>query len=58
MFFIGVGTLATSRPELLDKYLYVGATRAATYLGLTCTGAKLSQKIETLQAGVAGDWKQ
>ena len=57
VFFIGVDTLANLRPELFDKYLYVGATRAATYLGLTCTGAKLPRKIETLQAGFASDWK-
>jgi len=58
VFFIGVDTLAALRPELFDKYLYVGATRAATYLGLTCAGSKLPQKIETLQAGFAADWSQ
>jgi hypothetical protein len=25
-------------PTLFDKYLYVGTTRAATYLGVTCDG--------------------
>jgi DNA polymerase III delta prime subunit len=58
VFFIGVDTLATLRPELFDKYLYVGTTRAATYLGLTCTGAGLPEKIESLQSSFAADWRQ
>jgi hypothetical protein len=36
VFFIGVDRLAETYPDLFDRYLYVGATRAATYLGLTC----------------------
>lgn len=36
VFFIGIDRLAEKHPDLFDKYLYVGATRAATYLGLTC----------------------
>ena len=35
-FFVGVDRLAELRPDLFDKYLYVGATRSATYLGMTC----------------------
>ena len=58
VFFLAVDELATLHPELFDKYLYVGATRAATYLGLTCTGAGLPDKIRTLQADFAGDWRQ
>ena len=36
VFFIGIDRLAENYPELFGNYLYVGATRAATYLGLTC----------------------
>jgi len=36
VFFVGLDRLAEQHPDLFDKYLYVGATRAATYLGLTC----------------------
>jgi hypothetical protein len=36
VFFVSVDQLAADQPDLFDKYLYVGATRAATYLGLTC----------------------
>jgi hypothetical protein len=38
VFFVGVDRLADLHPELFDKYLYVGTTRAATYLGITCDG--------------------
>lgn len=57
VFFVGVDELATLRPELFDKYLYVGTTRAGTYLGLTCTGASLPQKIQALQESFAANWK-
>ena len=36
VFFLGVDKLAETLPDLFDKYLYVGATRAAAYLGITC----------------------
>jgi len=38
VFFVDVDELAERLPTLFDRYLYVGATRAATYLGLTCAG--------------------
>ncbi len=57
VFFVGVDELATLRPELFDKYLYVGATRAATYLGPTCRSASLPQMIESLQHSFGADWR-
>ncbi len=38
VFFVGVDELAAAKPQLFDKFLYVGATRAAMYLGLSTTG--------------------
>ena len=35
-FITGLDKLSINEPGLFDKYLYVGSTRAATYLGLTC----------------------
>ncbi|AYV45089.1 DNA helicase UvrD [Caulobacter flavus] len=35
VFFVGIDVLAENSPDLFDKFLYVGTTRAATYLGLT-----------------------
>lgn len=57
VFFVGVDTLATMKPDLFDKYLYVGTTRAATYLGLTCTGSALPYKIEPLRGSFIADWR-
>ncbi len=45
VFFVGVDILADQLPTLFDKYLYVGITRAATYLGITCEN-DLPNKIE------------
>lgn len=36
VFFVGVDNLAIRLPDLFDRYLYVGVTRAATYLAVTC----------------------
>ncbi|WP_272694938.1 ATP-binding domain-containing protein [Providencia sp. PROV144] len=55
VFFIGVDQLAQSLPELFDKYLYVGTTRAATYLGVTCVGT-LPQAIDSLREHFTTHW--
>ena len=36
VFFVGIDRMAERMPDLFQRYLYVGLTRAATYLGLTC----------------------
>lgn len=55
VFFLGIDRLAALHPELFDKYLYVGATRAATYLGVTCEGS-LPLAIESLRTHFGRDW--
>ncbi len=55
VFFIGIDRLATMHPLLFDKYLYVGATRAATYLGLTCDGG-LPQIVSELRSMFTERW--
>lgn len=57
VFFVGIDQLATLYPALFDKYLYVGTTRAATYLGVTCQGA-LPSAIESLRTHFCQDWQQ
>lgn len=57
VFFIDVDGLQADQPELFDRYLYVGATRAATYLGLTCRGDNLPAKIATLESRFGRDWR-
>lgn len=55
VFFVAIDRLASSRPDLFDKYLYVGATRAATYLGITCEGA-LPTGMEDLRDHFCENW--
>lgn len=57
VFFISIDRLATLQPKLFDKYLYVGTTRAATYLGLTCEKA-LPAAISSLRTMFVPDWKE
>jgi hypothetical protein len=56
VFFIGVDELAARHPDLFDKYLYVGATRAATYLGITCASAELPSKHASLTPRFGSSW--
>lgn len=58
VFFIGVDVLAANKPDLFDKFLYVGATRAATYLGLTCESGFLPEKIRGLEKLCADSWNK
>jgi len=56
VFFIGIDRLATLHSQLFDKYLYVGTTRAATYLGVTCDDV-LPAAISSLRPMFVSDWK-
>lgn len=55
VFFIGLDKLAIENPELFDRYLYVGTTRAATYLGLVCN-TTLPVKLESLRPLFDNRW--
>jgi hypothetical protein len=55
VFFLGIDTLAESHPELFDRYLYVGTTRAATYLGVTCSG-NLPSDLSSVDGDFTEDW--
>jgi len=54
-FFVGIDQLAALRPELFDKFIYVGATRAAQYLGMTCAGT-LPAPLEPLRRHFGATW--
>jgi superfamily I DNA/RNA helicase len=56
VFFVGVDSLAEKEPKLFDKYLYVGITRAATYLGITCMN-KLPKSINYLKNDFIDKWR-
>ncbi|CAI3798153.1 ATP-binding domain-containing protein [Rheinheimera sp. MM224] len=55
VFFVGLDELAEQKPDLYERFLYVGATRAATYLGLSCI-KQLPSKLEPLRAVFVRDW--
>jgi hypothetical protein len=56
VFFIGIDRLAERIPDLFQRFLYVGVTRAATYLGLTCE-RELPKQLEALRPNFgAADW--
>ena len=55
-FFIGVDRLAQKYPDLFGNYLYVGATRAATYLGVTCE-QELPASMKGLTAAFGRLWE-
>ncbi len=48
VFFVGVDSLEKKLSDLFGKYLYVGATRAATYFGITC-GGSLPESLQPLR---------
>jgi len=55
VFFVGMDRLAENKPDLFDKYLYVGATRAATYLGIVCEKT-MPEKLEALRSRFSDSW--
>lgn len=55
VFFVGVDELAEQWPDLFGRFLYVGATRAATYLGLTCK-ATLPEFISSMRGEFVESW--
>jgi len=57
IFFVGVDELASQAPDLFDRYIYVGATRAATFLGLTCSGDELPDRLAPVADLLRDDWR-
>ena len=56
VFFVGIDGLAQRIPELFHRFFYVGVTRAATYLGLTCVGV-LPERLEAVRSHFStGRW--
>lgn len=56
VFFVGVDELAVRMPDLFDKYLYVGTTRAATFLGVTTNSHALPPAIASLENLFQQNW--
>lgn len=56
VFFVNVDTLADMLPDLFGKYLYVGATRAATYFGVSCQDT-VPTELESLRELFGDRWE-
>ena len=54
-FFHSLQDLAKNEPDLLDKFLYVGATRAATFLGMACADS-LPQLLQEATRDLTDSW--
>lgn len=55
VFFVDLDILADEKADLFSGYLYVGATRAATYLGVTCQKA-LPSVLRPIRNNFVSDW--
>jgi DNA helicase IV len=56
VFFMDVDELRQNQPELFERYIYVGATRAATFLGLTCSGNELPDTLQPIGDTLLDSW--
>ncbi|MBU1221545.1 ATP-binding domain-containing protein [Myxococcota bacterium] len=56
VFFLDIDKLAERIPDLFEKYLYVGITRAATYLGIACE-TTLPEKIKHVRELFTENWE-
>ena len=56
VFFVGVDKLAHNKPDLFEKYLYVGATRAATFLGLAFENG-IPDSLQVLTGEMTQTWQ-
>ncbi|MEH2565219.1 hypothetical protein V1289_004846 [Bradyrhizobium sp. AZCC 2289] len=56
VFFVGVDDMAARNPDMFYRFVYVGITRAATYLGLTCA-KRLPPVLEPVRSHFSdGSW--
>ena len=55
VFFIGLDQTIAKLPDLYAKYLYVGATRAANYLGVTFAN-EVSKQVQKLDRHFRDIW--
>lgn len=56
IFFVDIDKLAEREPDLFERYVYVGATRAATFLGLTCAGRDLPDALQPVISLFGEGW--
>ena len=58
VFYLGIDELAKTLPGLFERYFFVGVSRAATYLGVTCKNV-LPEGMEDVRGHFGtGGWAQ
>jgi hypothetical protein len=57
VFFVDLDVLADEKADLFPAYLYVGSTRAATYLGITCRKA-LPSILKPIRNSFVSSWQR
>ena len=58
VFFVSIDEIARQEPHLVDKYLYVGLTRARSFLGITYS-QDFPQSLACVRARFqTGDWRE
>ncbi len=56
VFFMDIDRLNHHEPDLFVRYVYVGATRAATFLGLGCKGRALPETLSEFEHSLLQAW--
>lgn len=56
VLFVGIDSLARRVPDLFDRFLYVGVTRAATFLGISSEGEAPQRLASLAEHFSAGTW--
>ena len=57
-FFIDVDKIIERMPKLYDKFLYVGISRAATFLGITCEQEVFPKELNHIRKYFVENWKE
>lgn len=57
-FFIDVDKIIERMPKLYDKFLYVGISRAATFLGITSEQEIFPKELNHIRKYFVEDWKE
>jgi hypothetical protein len=58
VFFVGIDRMAFTNPALVDRFLYVGLTRARSFLGVTHLGDFPNELRHVLKYFTPGTWGQ
>ena len=56
-FFVDIDEFAKKRPNTFNRFIYVGTSRAATYLGLTVAGNNLPAKLSKVKDLLLRNWE-